>query len=108
MASFNFSILLETPPTWQLEATTGHTTDQVIQTIKTLNSRHFDVVLSSVGVNDVTKLTSANHWIKKQQTLYSLIEEKISPQLIIATGVPPMEMFPALPDPLGWLFCLYS
>ena len=58
------SILNELNPdfeiTWQLEATTGHTTDQVIQTIKTLKSRHFDVVLSSVGVNDVTKLNSAN------------------------------------------------
>ena len=106
------SILNELNPdfeiTWQLEATTGHTTDQVIQTIKTLKRRHFDVVLSSVGVNDVTKLNSANQWIKKQHTLYSLIEEKFSPQMIIATGVPPMDMFPALPNPLGWLFGQYA
>lgn len=93
---------------WQLEAKTGHTTEQVIQAIDKLDQQHFDVVLSSVGVNDVTKLNSATQWIKKQKILYHLVEQKFSPQLIIATGVPPMDMFPALPNPLGWLFGQYA
>ena len=64
--------------------------------------------LSAVGVNDVTKLTSAKKWIKQQENLYRQINHKFSPQLIIATGVPPMDQFPALPNPLAWLFGQYA
>lgn len=94
--------------TWQLNATTGHTTDQVMNAFELIEVQHFDVVITSVGVNDVTKLTSAENWIKKQKKMYQSIQDKFTPELIIATGVPPMHMFPALPNPLGWLFGKYA
>lgn len=94
--------------TWKLVAKTGHTSLQVIQSIQQIEDQHFDVVISSIGVNDVTKLMSAHQWIKKQEIIYTLIENKFSPQLIIAAGVPPMHLFPALPNPLGWLFGQYA
>lgn len=94
--------------TWKLNAKTGHTTDQVIQVVELANFEHFDVVITSVGVNDVTKLTTADNWIKKQKILYQSIQDKFTPKLIIAAGVPPMHMFPALPNPLGWLFGKYA
>ncbi len=65
-------------------------------------------MVTSVGVNDVTKLIPADVWIKKQQKLYQAIESRFSPELIIAAGVPPMNMFPALPNPLAWLFGCYA
>jgi len=37
-----------------------------------------------------------------------VIENKFSPQLVLVTAVPPMQLFPALPNPLGWLFGQYS
>lgn len=93
---------------YRLHAKTGHTSSQVIQALDELNSQHYDVVLTSVGVNDVTKLMPADVWIKKQRKLYAKIEEKFTPTLIIAAGVPPMNLFPALPNPLGWLFGQYA
>lgn len=93
---------------YRLHAKTGHTSSQVIQALDELNSQHYDVVLTSVGVNDVTKLMPADVWIKKQHKLYAKIEEKFTPTLIIAAGVPPMNLFPALPNPLGWLFGQYA
>lgn len=93
---------------YRLHAKTGHTSSQVIQALDELNSQHYDVVLTSVGVNDVTKLMSADVWIKKQQQLYAKIEEKFTPTLIIAASVPPMNLFPALPNPLGWLLGQYA
>lgn len=71
-------------------------------------NQHFDVVITSVGVNDITKLNSPKDWIKKQQQLYAEINQKFTPELIIASGVPPMNMFPALPHPLAWLFGQYA
>lgn len=93
---------------WYLQATSGHSTVQVIHALKDIPLKHFDIVVTSVGVNDVTKLMSASTWIKKQHKLYAEIEQRFSPNLIIATGVPPMHMFPALPHPLGWLFGQYA
>ena len=93
---------------WRLEAQSGDTTSQVIQKTKKLVNQKYDVVVTSVGVNDVTRLMSAQTWIKQQQQFYQLIQAKFQPELIIATGVPPMHLFPALPNPLSWLFGQYA
>lgn len=94
--------------TWKLQAKTGDTTSKVIRATHALEQQHYDVVVTSVGVNDVTKLMPADVWIRKQQQFYTLIDQKFTPKLIIAAGVPPMNLFPALPNPLAWLFGQYS
>ncbi len=71
---------------WRLEAQSGDTTSQVIQKTKKLVNQKYDVVVTSVGVNDVTRLMSAQTWIKQQQHFYQLIQAKFQPELIIATG----------------------
>lgn len=91
-----------------LEATTGHTTKQIYQSLERVESRQFDIVISSVGVNDVTSLQQPKTWIKQQKELYQKIQQNFQPKLIIASGVPPMNEFPALPFPLSWLFGQYS
>ncbi|RZG79952.1 SGNH/GDSL hydrolase family protein [Acinetobacter sp. WCHAc060033] len=93
---------------YQLEAKTGDTTLQVLERTQLLESHDFDVVITSVGVNDVTKLSSPKKWIQQQQNFYKEIENKFTPKLVLVTGVPPMNLFPALPNPLGWLFGQYS
>lgn len=94
--------------TWKLHAKTGDDSVKIIQAVTRLDQVHYDVIVSSVGVNDVTKLMSPKQWIQKQDELYQLVEKKFTPKIIIATGVPPMQMFPALPNPLGWLFGQYA
>ena len=93
---------------YQLEATTGHSSGQVIQTVKNMSHQHFDVVITSVGVNDITKLMQPKDWIQKQQQLYAEINRKFTPELVIASGVPPMNKFLALPHPLAWLLGQYA
>ena len=93
---------------WKLHAKTGDTTKQVYQALQQLEQRKYDVVVTSIGVNDVTKLTSAKSWIKQQKQLFTQIQNHFQPKLIIVSGVPPMQHFPALPDPLAWLFGKYA
>lgn len=93
---------------WKLQAKTGDTSSKVIHALDQIGVQHYDVIVTSVGVNDVTKLIPARVWIQKQEQLYSKIQQKFSPKLIIAAGVPPMNMFPALPNPLAWLFGQYA
>ncbi|MGE8537977.1 MAG: SGNH/GDSL hydrolase family protein [Acinetobacter sp.] len=93
---------------WKLQAKTGDTSSKVIRALDQMEVQHYDVIITSVGVNDVTKLMPADVWIQKQKKLYAMIQQKFSPELIIAAGVPPMNMFPALPNPLAWLFGQYA
>ena len=93
---------------WKLQAKTGDTSSKVIRALDQMEVQHYDVIVTSVGVNDVTKLIPVEVWIQKQEQLYSKIQQKFSPKLIIAAGVPPMNMFPALPNPLAWLFGQYA
>ncbi|OTG65013.1 SGNH/GDSL hydrolase family protein [Acinetobacter silvestris] len=93
---------------YQLQAKTGDTTIQVIQKMQNIPHQNFDVVITSVGVNDVTKLIDPQKWIKQQQLFYAEIEQRFTPELVLVTGVPPMNLFPALPNPISWLFGQYS
>ncbi|MCO8078452.1 SGNH/GDSL hydrolase family protein [Acinetobacter lwoffii] len=93
---------------WKLQAKTGDTSSKVIHALDQIEVQHYDIIVTSVGVNDVTKLIPVEVWIQKQEQLYSKIQQKFSPKLIIAAGVPPMNMFPALPNPLAWLFGQYA
>ncbi|KKC45709.1 SGNH/GDSL hydrolase family protein, partial [Acinetobacter sp. V2] len=74
---------------WKLHAKTGDTTKQVFQALQYLDPQNYDVVVTSIGVNDVTKLTSANSWIKQQKQLFEHIQARFQPKLIIVSGVPP-------------------
>lgn len=92
---------------WKLHAKTGDTTKQVFQAVQHLEQQNYDVVVTSIDVNDVIKLTSATSWIKQQKQLFQYIQARFQPKLIIVSGVPPMQHFPALPNPLAWLFGKY-
>nr|WP_286193694.1 SGNH/GDSL hydrolase family protein [Tropicibacter sp. R16_0] len=87
---------------WRLEATTGHTTRDTIQRVTELHGS-FDVAVTALGVNDVTRCVTRKQFIDRQSELMGLLADRLSASLILATGVPQMELFPALPNPLAWV-----
>ncbi|AOA58418.1 SGNH/GDSL hydrolase family protein [Acinetobacter larvae] len=88
---------------YQLHAKTGRTSSQLLKVIQQFEAQHFDVVISSIGVNDVTRMTSPQDWMVLQQDIYAEIEQRFSPLLVLCTEVPPLNDFPALKAPLSWL-----
>lgn len=68
---------------WKLHAKTGDTTRQVFNALQHLEEQKYDVIVTSIGVNDVTKLTSAKSWIKQQKQLFEHIQKRFQPKLII-------------------------
>ncbi len=58
------------------------------------------VVLISIGVNDVTGLTSVRRWRKRLERMLRLISTRWPDSLIVFAGLPPMDQFPLLPQPL--------
>ncbi|SLN60759.1 hypothetical protein TRL7639_03356 [Falsiruegeria litorea R37] len=87
---------------WRLEATTGHTTRDTLHRLSKLNGT-FDIAVTALGVNDVTRGVSRKTFKRRQSQLVNLLTNRLGVSLILATGVPQMELFPALPDPLAWV-----
>jgi hypothetical protein len=65
-------------------------------------AERFDVVVTSLGVNDVTGSRSLATWRRQQEQLVELLAARFGARLILLSGLPPMHRFPALPQPLRW------
>ncbi|WNC71624.1 SGNH/GDSL hydrolase family protein [Thalassotalea psychrophila] len=87
---------------WQLHAQTGATTIETIKEVDNIGKQKFDVIITSLGVNDVTSRISAREWLTKQLQLREKLIAKFSPKLLILSSLPPMGKIPALPQPLRW------
>ena len=57
-------------------------------------------LLLSVGVNDVTGLSSKSNWRSKLGELLGLLRARWPETLIVFAGLPPMALFPLPPNPL--------
>lgn len=59
-----------------------------------------DVVLVSVGVNDVTGIGSTRRWRRDLSRVLDAIHAVHAGALLVFAGLPPMDHFPLLPQPL--------
>lgn len=87
---------------WRLLAKTGANTADAIQWLELLPCEKFDLVVTSLGVNDVTRGLGVSRWLKQQRRLRYLLLDKFSASQIIVSSLPPVGRFPALPSPLRW------
>jgi len=87
---------------WQLEAFTGASTKCILQHIMEMGNQQFDILLTSLGVNDVTANVTIPKWLSLQKSLHEKCFEQFQCQFIIASALPPVAKFPALPQPLRW------
>ncbi|WP_241698045.1 SGNH/GDSL hydrolase family protein [Rheinheimera pleomorphica] len=89
---------------WQLEAQTGLDSTALAALLAKLNGQCFDVVVLSIGVNDVTSLCSARRFCRQLTQCLSLLKQQNGNPLLLFSAIPPMQHFSALPTPLnGWL-----
>ena len=86
---------------YQLMAATGKTTADMLAEIPHQAAQHFDVVVTALGVNDVTSQVSLRRWRGQQMALIELIQSQFTPHQTIMSGLPPMHEFPALRWPLN-------
>ena len=88
--------------TWSLVARSGNTTTDLIEKLTKIEDEQFDVVLLSIGVNDVLSPLSAQKWSKQLLILTQRLQTQFQTKQIWFTSLPPMEHFPLLPHPLRW------
>lgn len=86
---------------WQALGASGYDSARVLKRlVPELPGIPFDYVIVSVGVNDVTGLTSLRRWRNNISQLIQALQAHSPRALIGLTGLPPLSGFPLLPQPL--------
>jgi lysophospholipase L1-like esterase len=87
---------------WCVMAVNGLDSPGLVKLLEGAPIAHFDVVILSMGANDVTCLCSPQRWVQWQSQLAELIASRFGPKLLVHSAVPPMHSCMALPQPLRW------
>jgi lysophospholipase L1-like esterase len=87
---------------WKLWARSGLDSQDLLEMLGHHAPEPFDVALLSIGVNDVTSTLAVEQWIARQQRLIDVLHDKFAVKQIVVSPLPPMHLFPALPQPLRW------
>ena len=90
------------PVEWSLVARTGMTVESLCVLLKQQDPGAYDVVLVSIGVNEVTAGTGVSAWQSRLDGLHELLTGRLGARCVLYSGIPPMHRFPALPQPLRW------
>lgn len=96
IADFSFGTI-----EWQLHATTGHTSLDILKNLQNINDTAIDYVIISVGVNDVVKKTSEAAWRQAITSMVQMIDAKFGARQVYFLSLPPMQLMPSLPYPLN-------
>jgi lysophospholipase L1-like esterase len=67
-----------------------------------LSGRRADVVLIALGVNDSIEFHSARRWASDLERLIAAIRGEVGDPLVLLAGVPPLDCFPVLRQPLSF------
>ncbi|WP_299918118.1 SGNH/GDSL hydrolase family protein [uncultured Roseobacter sp.] len=86
---------------WRLIAQTGITTRAIPDMLRNHGRAQFDVAVTALGVNDVTRLVSPKRWSAQTRLVHDILKRDFGVQRIYGTAIPPIAQFPALPNPLG-------
>ena len=89
---------------WKILAENGLTLKNLNKLIGDQSDENADLVLVSIGGNDVFQLTPSWVWINNIHTCVKLLFLNGKKPLILFSPVPPVGRFPAIPNPLRIAF----
>ena len=84
---------------WTLLAKTGATSGSALQTLEGLTGP-FDLAFIALGVNDAKNGVRIAAWSRNMQTILNRLVTHHDCQMIGVSGLPPVDQFPLLPNPL--------
>lgn len=84
---------------WRVRGRNGDRLADLLQNLRSEPIQKADIYLISIGVNDVSGLTGLFRWQLQVVELFRLLPNGSH---IMLLGLPPMERFTALPQPLAW------
>jgi len=100
--------LLGMPVGWQLVAQTGVDTAEARRLLSQSQLAPADVVVTALGVNDVSSQASAASFVAQTDLLWSELRQRTGARWAVISGLPPMHRLAAVPQPLRWYLGRYA
>ncbi|NNF48756.1 MAG: SGNH/GDSL hydrolase family protein [Woeseiaceae bacterium] len=90
---------------WRAFGVSGYDSARVLERIvPRLPDVAFDYIIVSVGVNDVTGLSTVRQWRRNLTRVLGTLQAHSPNALVAVAGIPPLHGFPLLPQPLRAAF----
>ncbi len=86
---------------WSSHGVNGDRAREVLEKVPGISASKVDLVVISVGVNDVSRLTSVTRWQFEITALIAALRERFGAPIVFL-GLPPMGRFSGLPQPLRY------
>jgi lysophospholipase L1-like esterase len=93
---------------WQLVARSGVNTAEARDMLANARLNRADVVVSVLGVNDVSSQVTARRFTEQTQLLWDEVRLRTGARWAVVCGLPPMHMLSAVPHPLRWYLGRYA
>jgi lysophospholipase L1-like esterase len=87
---------------WQLLAQTGISTAGARELLARSRVAPADVVITALGVNDVSSQVSAGAFVTHTAHLWRELRQRTGARWGVLSGLPPMQLLTAVPQPLRW------
>ena len=87
---------------WQLIARSGVTSAQALELLRESPPEPADLAVVMLGVNDVTHRVPLQRALRHRGELARWLQDRIGVRHVMFCALPPMQFFPALPQPLAW------
>lgn len=89
--------------TWSMFARFGSTAARTRAFVRKQNAFDVDLAVLSIGINDLIGGASMDAWMADVQALTADLHERFGRPVVVASGLPPIGGFPALPQPMRWV-----
>jgi len=94
---------------WQALGVSGYNSEKILtKLVPKLPDTAVDIIILSVGVNDVTGLTTLRQWRQNLKLLLARLQAHSPSAIVAVAGLPPLHGFPLLPQPLRAVFGIRS
>lgn len=87
---------------WQLVAQSGVNTSQALEFAKGQELSPADVLITALGVNDVTSQKTSCQFVADYEALIYGLLPRVGARFAVISGLPPLHLAPAAPQPLRW------
>lgn len=103
-----FALATGRPLIWELLGQNGATVAELHARLAAAQVPDFDLVVLAVGVNDAKALHSPRRWRRDLGRLIDDLHRRRPTAAIYLSAMPPLGLFPALPQPLRFLLGLQA
>lgn len=85
---------------WRIIAKSGATAATVTGMLEAADAQMADVAVIACGINDAKNGVPRGAWQRNYATLIDTLQNRFSVSLVVISGLPAVEKFPLLPNPL--------